>query len=324
MKSLPLSLIGLGVGLPDRQVGNEELASGLETSDEWIRSRTGISSRYLQPEDQGVTPLTIQAGRAALEKAGIGPEEVDLVVVATVTPDAFMPATSCRVAAALGCSNAGAFDLNVACSGFLYALLTSAAQLHAAKLRYVLCIGGDAVSKIVDWKDRRTAVLFGDGAGATVLSREGSGRLLGWDYGIDGSLSESLHIPAGPSRPSSVPSDYKVKMDGRAVFRFATQILVESSHRALERAGLKVTDLDLIVPHQANRRIIEGAAKKWKVPMERFLVNVDRMGNTSAGSVPLALAEAEASGRVPPGGKILLSGFGGGLSWASLVLQWKS
>lgn len=323
MMSLPLGLLGLGVGLPDRHVGNAELAADLDTSDEWIRSRTGISHRYLQPEHLGVTPLAVQAGRSALEQAGVSPDEIDLVVVATVTPDSFMPATACRVAAALGCTRAGAFDLNIACSGFLYALLASAAQIHARKLRYVLCIGGDAISKIVDWKDRRTAVLFGDGAGAAVLTREGSGRLLGWDYGVDGGLSSSLDIPAGPSCPSSDPGDYKVKMDGRAVFRFATQILVESSHRALERAGLVVADLDLIVPHQANRRIIEGAAKKWKVPMERFLVNVDRMGNTSAGSVPLALAEAQNSGRVPPGGKILLSGFGGGLSWASLILEWK-
>lgn len=324
MSVFPLSVLGLGAGLPTNEVTNEQLSEKLDTSDDWIRARTGILSRRIQPDLLGVTDLGIRAGRQALERSGLDPLQVDLVVMATLTPDHFMPATACRITAALGCDRAGAFDLNVACSGFLYAVLTSAAQLKAKNVKTVLCIGGDTVSRITNWEDRRTAVLFGDGAGAAVLTGEGDGCLLGWDYGVQGELAESLSIAAGPSRPSHCAADYKVRMDGRAVFRFATGVLVESSERALKRAQIDISEVDLIVPHQANQRILEGAAKRWGISLDRFVINVDRFGNTSAGSVPIALEEAYCKNRIKPGSLVLLSGFGGGLSWGSLVLRWKS
>lgn len=322
MTPLPLTLAGLGAGIPDRVVTNHDLAESLETSDEWIRARTGIVTRHILDEDKASSDLAIMAGREALKQADFSPESIDLVLVATLTPDTFMPATACRTAHALGCVKAGAFDLNIACSGFLYGLLTAAAQLHTGNARRVLCIGGDSLSRIINWQDRRTAVLFGDAAGAAVLTSEGSGQLLGWDFGADGSSAAALQIKAGPGRPSTRATDYKVEMDGQSVFRFATTTMASSSERALAKAGLSLQDVDVIVPHQANRRIIELAAKRWKLDMDRFVLNLDSYGNTSAGSVPVALWEAERAGRIKPGNLVLLSGFGGGLSWASLVLRW--
>lgn len=322
MTPLPLTLAGLGAGIPDRIVTNHDLAKSLETSDEWIRTRTGIVTRHILDEDKATSDLAIMAGREALEQAGFSPDSIDLVLVATLTPDTFMPATACRTAHALGCVNAGALDLNIACSGFLYGLLTAAAQLYTGNARRVLCIGGDSLSRIVNWQDRSTAVLFGDAAGAAVLTSEGGGQLLGWDFGADGSSAAALHIKAGPGCPSTRATDYKVEMDGQSVFRFATTTMANSSERALAKAGLALQDVDIIVPHQANRRIIELAAKRWKLDMDRFVLNLDSYGNTSAGSVPVALWEAERAGRIKPGALVLLSGFGGGLSWASLVLRW--
>jgi 3-oxoacyl-[acyl-carrier-protein] synthase-3 len=320
--SFPLTFAGLGAGIPERVVTNDELATRIETSDEWIRARTGITTRRIQCEGKAMSDLGIVAGRGALERSGFDPESIDLVIVATMTPDTFMPATACRVASALGCTKAGATDINIACSGFLYGVLTSAAQIGSGRARRVLCIGGDTLSRITNWDDRRTAVLFGDAAGAAVLTAEGDGQLLGWDYGANGSAAESLFIKAGPGLPSQNPNDYKVEMDGQAVFRFATSAMAKSSERALAMAGLTLADVDLIVPHQANRRILEMAAKRWGLDLDRFVLNLDRYGNTSAGSIPLALWEAQEAGRIPPGGLVLLTGFGGGLSWGSVVLRW--
>lgn len=322
MTPFPLTFAGLGAGIPARVVSNEELAGSIETSDEWIRARTGIVTRRILEEGKAMSDLGIEAGQGALERSGFDPESIDLVLVATMTPDTFMPATACRVAHALGCHKAGALDINIACSGFLYGVITSAAQIGSGRARRVLCIGGDTVSRITNWQDRRTAVLFGDAAGAAVLTNEGDGQLLGWDYGADGSGYESLCIKAGPGIPSTESRDYKVEMDGQAVFRFATSAMAKSSERALAKAGLTLADVDLIVPHQANRRILEMAAKRWGLDLGRFVLNLDRYGNTSAGSIPLALWEAQQEGRLPPGGLVLLTGFGGGLSWASVVLRW--
>lgn len=322
MNPIPVTLTGLGLGLPDDVVTNEQLALSLDTSDDWITARTGIRTRRILEPEKALSDLATEAGRRALEASGLKAEQIGLVIVATVTPDTFMPATACRVANALGCSEPAAFDLNVACSGFLYGLLTAISQMKSQGIEYALLIGGDTISRILDWEDRRTAVLFGDSAGAAILKNSGPGALLGFDFGADGVAGGSLSIKAGPSCPSQDPKDYKVSMNGRAVFRFAANILVESSQRALQKAGLEVGEIDLVIPHQANLRIIESAAKRWKLPMDRFFVNLDRYGNTSAGSVPVALAEAVAEGRVKPGDKILLTAFGGGLSWASVVLLW--
>jgi 3-oxoacyl-[acyl-carrier-protein] synthase III len=319
---IPLTFAGLGKGIPNTIVTNHQLAETLDTTDEWITARTGIKCRRVLDEDQALSSLAIAAGREALEASGIEPSEIDLVIVATLTPDTFMPATACRVADALGCDKAGAFDLNIACSGFLYGVLTAVSQMESRLARNVLLIGGDTLSRITDWTDRRTAVLFGDCAGAAVLTRAGEGRLLGFDYGADGTLGEALQIKAGPSNPSTVPSDYKVTMDGRAVFRFATGVLAKSCQATLDKAGLGIESVDLIIPHQANLRIIESAAKKMSCPIEKFFINLERYGNTSAGSIPVALAEAHDSGRLMPGSKVMLAGFGGGLSWGSVLLHW--
>ena len=324
MTPIPFSLAGLGAGVPSRIVTNHDLAERLDTSDEWIQARTGIVSRRILDDEKALSDLAIWAGREALEQSGFEPETIDLVLVATLSPDTFMPATACRVAQALDCSKAGALDLNIACSGFLYGLITSAAQITSGNARRILCIGGDTLSRVVNWEDRRTAVLFGDAAGAAVLTAEGDGQLLGWDFGADGTGSAALQVKAGPGRPSDVAADYKVEMDGQAVFRFATSAMAKSSERALAMAGLTLQDVDVIVPHQANRRILEMAAKRWKLDLGRFALNLDRYGNTSAGSVPVALYEAHREGRIPPGSLVLLTAFGGGLSWASVVLRWPS
>lgn len=322
MTPISYTVAGLGLGLPERVVTNAELAQTLDTSDEWITSRTGIKERRVLEEGKALSHLAVKAAQEALEDAETSPESIDLVIVATLTPDTFMPATACRVAHAVGCGKAGALDLNIACSGFLYALLTAAAQIGSGFARNVLVVGGDTISRILNWEDRRTAVLFGDSAGAAVVKADGGGRLLGYDYGADGQGGSSLKIKSGPSSPSENPSDYKVTMDGKAVFRFAANVLVESSNKSLAMAGLAVSDLDLIIPHQANCRIIEAAAKRWGCPLEKFFVNLERYGNTSAGSIPVALAEARGAGRIKPGDKVMLAGFGGGLSWGSVLLQW--
>lgn len=322
MNPIPVTFAGMGLGLPSRIVTNEDLAQSLETSDDWITARTGIRERRILDSDKALSNLAIEAASKALSASGVGPEEIGLVVVATCTPDTFMPATACRVAAALGCHSAGAFDLNIACSGFLYGLLTAISQMESQGIENVLLVGGDTLSRIINWKDRRTAVLFGDASGACVLKRSGDGALLGFDYGADGAAGNALAIAAGPSAPSSNAEDYKVTMDGRSVFRFAANILVESSRRSLEKAGVSIEEVDLIIPHQANLRIIESAAKRWRSGLDKFFINLDKYGNTSAGSIPVALAEALNEGRVTPGSLILLAGFGGGLSWGSVLLRW--
>jgi len=322
VKPISLTFAGLGKGIPQTVVTNQDLAESLDTSDEWITARTGIKSRRILEDDKALSYLAIKAGRQALEMAGLPASDIDLVIVATVTPDTFMPATACRVAHALGCQNAGAFDLNIACSGFLYGILTTIAQMESGLVQNVLLIGGDTLSRIVDWTDRRTAVLFGDCAGAAVLTRRGAGQILGYDYGADGSAGSALKIEAGPSNPSDCDKDYKVTMDGRAVFRFAAGAIVNSCRRSLDMAGLTIDDVDLIIPHQANLRIIESAAKKLRCPIDKFFMNLDKYGNTSAGSIPVALTEAHEEGRLQPGSRVLLTGFGGGLSWGSVLLGW--
>lgn len=321
MTSIPVTIAGFGLGLPPKIVTNEDLAGLLDTSDDWITARTGIRERRILESDRALSSLAVEAGREALLASGLPADEIGLVVVATCTPDTFMPATACRVAAELGCRQTGAFDLNIACSGFLYGLLTAVSQMESQSIENVLLVGGDTLSRIINWNDRRTAVLFGDSAGAVVLKRSGRGRLLGYDYGADGTSGKALAIAAGPGSPSSKEEDYKVTMDGKSVFRFAANILVESSRRSLTMAGLGIEDVDLIIPHQANLRIIESAAKRWKCGLDKFYINLDRYGNTSAGSIPVALAEAHRAGRVQPESRVLLAGFGGGLSWGSVLLQ---
>jgi len=303
-----LRITGWGAALPEKIVTNGDLETQLDTDDAWITERTGIRERRIGGTTSG---LATQAGAAALRVAGRSATDIDLVMVATCTPDQALPATAATVQDALGVPG-GAFDLNAVCSGFVYGLVV-AAGLLATGLERVLVIGADTMSTIVDWDDRSTAILFADGAGAVVVeATEGAGDLLGYDLDNDGSARHLLAADIGGF----------IRMDGREVFRRAVRSTVDSSLRALERAGITVDDLALIVPHQANIRIIDAVCQRLGIPAERGVVTVDRQGNTSAASIPLALADAADAGRLQPGDRVLLVGFGAGMSVASAVVRW--
>lgn len=319
---------GLGHAVPPRVVTNLEMEQLVDTSAEWIETRTGIRERRLADEGVCSSDLGLEAGRKALEDAGLAPEEVDLVIVATLTPDTFMPATACIVQEKLGCTRAGAFDLAVACSGFVYALAVADQMVRTGMMKNVLVIGADTLSRVTNFADRSTCVLFGDGAGAAVVGpvSEGAG-ILSFDLGSDGGGGDLLVIPAGGgkkpgSRQALKREECCIQMEGKPVYRFAVQAIGDTALSALERAGLGSDDVTLFIPHQANSRIIEGAAKRLGVPMERVFVNVQRYGNTSNASIPIALYEAREEGRIKPGDVVVVVGFGGGLAWASAVLRW--
>jgi 3-oxoacyl-[acyl-carrier-protein] synthase-3 len=301
-------ITGWGIAVPDKIVTNEDLSATLDTSDAWITERTGIKQRHIG----GTTSeLAITAGRQALERAGRRAEEIDLLVLATTTPDAVVPGTSATVQHGLG-TGGGAFDLNAACSGFVYALV-AAHGMALAGSRRILVIGSDTLSRITDWDDRSLAVIVGDGAGAVVLeATDGPGELLAWDLGADGSLRHLLKCDTGGY----------LFMNGREIFRHAVRAVVDSSLAALGRAQMVPGDVDVFVPHQANARIITAARERLGIPEERCVVTIDRYGNTSSASVPLALADALETGIVKPGARVLMSGFGGGMTWASAVLRW--
>jgi 3-oxoacyl-[acyl-carrier-protein] synthase-3 len=328
----PVTITGLGTYLPPRVVTNEELSRTLDTSDEWIQQRTGIRERRIADPGLSSSDLGVFAGRAALADAGIGAEEIGLVVTATISPDQIMPATAARVAYRCGCVNAGAYDVSAGCTGFVYALAMAAGAVAAGLHEQVLVVGAETISRILDWQDRSTAVLFGDGAGAAVVSAVELGRsapagILGFDLGGDGSGADFLQVPAGGSRlPASCATvearQHYMQMNGHEVYKFATRVVAGSASRVLKRCGRKVKDIDLFVPHQANLRIIEGAAKKLGVPADRVYTNVQRYGNTSCASIPLCLSEARAEGRLRDGDLVLLMGFGAGLSWGACLMEW--
>jgi 3-oxoacyl-[acyl-carrier-protein] synthase-3 len=301
-------ITGWGTALPPKTVTNEELAAYLDTSDEWIVERTGIRERRVGGTTAG---LSIDSGRAALDMAGIEASDIDALVLSTTTPDRAVPATSATVQAALG-TRGGAFDVNAACSGFVYGLVV-AHGLIAMGSRKVLVIGTDTLARITDWDDRNTAVLFGDGSGAVVLEAvEGPGQLLGWDIDADGTAERLLYAELGGN----------LQMDGREVFRRAVRIMVDSARKSMTHAGVTADDLALVVPHQANIRIIEAACNRLGVPMERAATVLHRTGNTSSASIPLALADALEAGRVNDGDLVLLVGFGAGMTAASAILRW--
>jgi 3-oxoacyl-[acyl-carrier-protein] synthase-3 len=301
-------LVGWGSALPEKVVTNVDLEATLDTSDEWIVERTGIRERHVGGTTAG---LSIEAAERALARAGCSADSLDAIVLATTTPDQAVPATASAVQHGLGASGA-AFDLNAACSGFVYGLVTADGLLRTGMER-VLVIGAETLSTIVDWDDRSTAVLFGDGAGAAVLERgDGPGRLLGADLGSDGSLLHLLYAAKGGT----------IEMDGPEVFRRAVRIMVECSQRALQRAGATVEDLALFVPHQANTRIIDSAVAKLGVDPAKVVNVLAGIGNTSAASIPIALAAAADEGRLAPGDRVLMVGFGAGMTWAGAVLEW--
>jgi 3-oxoacyl-[acyl-carrier-protein] synthase-3 len=301
-------LTGWGTALPDRVVTNDELSETLDTSDEWIAERTGIRERRV---GGSASSLGLLAAQRAMERAGIVPAGLDAILLATTTPDRLIPATAPVLQSALG-ADCPAVDLNAACSGFMYGLWL-ARGLLATGARTVLLVGAEHLSRWVDWTDRSLAVLFGDGAGAVVLeSTEDQGDLLGFDVGADGSLAHLISCEHGGT----------IEMDGKEVFRRAVRVMVDSSQRALKEASLSIEDVDLVVPHQANQRIIQAACERLGIEESRAVSVLDRYGNTSSASIPLALVDAVEAGRVHPGDVLLLTGFGAGMTWASAVLRW--
>jgi 3-oxoacyl-[acyl-carrier-protein] synthase-3 len=317
----PVSITGLGTYAPDRVLDNDELAKLVDTSDEWIMERTGIRERRIAAPEQAMTDLALPAARIALERAGVKPEELDLIIVATVTPDMMFPTTGSLLGDLLPAPNAAAYDLLAGCTGFVYALAQAHSMVSAGLSKKALVVGGDVLSKILDWTDRSTLVLFGDGAGAVVLERVEVGGFLGFELGADGGGGEHLWLPGSGSRTFDHP-DRLVKMNGREVFKFATRVMVSSAEALLSEVGKTIDDVDVYVPHQANVRIIDYASRKLGIPHEKVVVNVDRYGNTSSGSIPLALADAEREGRLAEGATVLMTGMGAGLTWGSALMEW--
>jgi 3-oxoacyl-[acyl-carrier-protein] synthase-3 len=316
-----VGITGLGVHVPERVLTNDELAKLVDTSDEWIMARTGIRERRIAADDEALTDIARPAAIAALEGASLEAKDIDLLVCATVTPDMMFPTSSALLADELGAPDAAAYDLLAGCTGFVYAIAQAYSMVAAGLSQRALVVGGDVLSKILDWTDRSTLVLFGDGAGAVVLEPVEAGGFLGFELGADGGGGQHLWLPGSGSRHFDGAESF-VKMNGREVFKFATRVMIYSAERVLEACGRTVEDVDVYVPHQANVRIIDHAAKKLGFPKEKVVVNVDRFGNTSSGSIPLALADAAADGMLEPGSLVLMTGMGAGLTWGSALIEW--
>ncbi|HUG00580.1 MAG TPA: beta-ketoacyl-ACP synthase III [Longimicrobiales bacterium] len=314
--------------LPERVLTNEELERLVDTSDEWIRERTGIRERRIADADMGVAEMGARASRVAMEKAGVAPGEIDLILVTTATPDRLLPSTACDMQALLGAENAAAMDLSAACTGFLYGLSTAEAHVTADRADLVLVVSTEKMSAIVDWTDRKTCVLFGDGAGAALVRRAENGRgILSSFNRADGRLADLLYRPAGgaviPFDAAVLESgDHLLRMAGREVFKNAVRSMAEAANQALMRAGLTGKDIALMVPHQANIRIIEATARYADIPMDKVYVNVDRYGNMSSATVPIALDEAAEQGLIQAGDYVLLVAFGAGFTWGAMVIRW--
>lgn len=327
MKKICAGITGTGSYLPDRILTNKELEKMVNTSDEWIKTMTGISERRIADPETSSSDVGLVAAQRALEDANLTPEELDLIIVGTISPDMIFPSTACVLQHKLGATKAGAFDLSAGCTGFVYALAIAAQFIEAGTYKNVLVVGAEALNKIIDWEDRNTCVLFGDGAGAAVVQPVEEGRgVLSMELGSDGSGAEFLSLPAGGSKCPATPEtilarQHYLQMNGREVFKFAVRVMGESSERVIEKAGLKKEDVDFFIPHQANFRIIESAAKRLGLGMEKVYVNLDKYGNTSAASIGIALDEAIRSGKVKKGDNLVLVGFGAGLTWGSVVLK---
>ncbi len=321
-------ITGWGKFAPQRVMTNDDLAKLVDTSDEWIRKMTGIGQRRIAGPQDSTASMSINAAVTALDMAGVIPSQLDLIIVATITPEHSFPSTASLVQDALGADKAGAFDLGAACSGFVYGLGMGSDAIKAGSANTVLVIGAETLSRIVNWQDRNTCVLFGDGAGAVVLqSSDQPGGVLTTLLRSDGSGGDLLIVPAGGSKLPITPdllaaNQHCMRMNGREVFRFATRVMDRATREVLHKAGWTLDDVDIIVPHQANMRIIESAAKSLDVPMEKFFTNIEFYGNTSGASIPIALAEAADAGRLRPNDRTVLVGFGAGLTWAAAAVQW--
>lgn len=321
-------IISTGRFLPDNVVTNHDLAQKMDTSDEWIRTRTGIRERRIAPDEMWAAEMGASAARVALERAELTPEDVDILILSTATPDRWLPSTACDTQALLGCDNALAFDVMAACTGHIYGLSMAEGYLAAGRGDTALVIAAEKMSAILDWEDRKTAVLFGDGAGAAVLQRSENGErgILSSHLQSDGNLADLLNRPGGgaadPVSQSMLDEGrHLLQMQGREIFKNAVRNMADACGRALDKAGLTPDDIKLLVPHQANIRIIEATAKKADVPMDRVFVNVDRYGNMSSATVPIALDEAIEQGRAGPGDLVLTVAFGAGLTWGAMVVR---
>ncbi|NOY98782.1 MAG: ketoacyl-ACP synthase III [Chloroflexi bacterium] len=321
-------ITGWGMVVPEKVLTNDDLSQMVETNDEWIRSRTGICERHVAGEGETSASLAVEASLRALKVAKLKPTELDLIIVSTSTPEHLFPATACLVQDQIGATKAGAFDLLAACTGFIFAVNMAAQSIRSGAITNALVIGSETLSRFVDWGDRNTCILFGDGAGAFVLQAdEEPGGVLSAVMHSDGSGGDLLVIPAGGSKhPTSAATIeeglHYIRMDGREVFRFATRVMARATKETLESAGLTLEDVDLVIPHQANKRIIEAAARGLKLPIERFMINLDRYGNTSTASIPIATVEAIENNRLNAGDKVVFVGFGAGLTWGALVAEW--
>ncbi|MDQ3889646.1 MAG: ketoacyl-ACP synthase III [Actinomycetota bacterium] len=323
----PVGITGIGASVPDRVLTNEDLERMVETSDEWIVERTGIRERRIAEAGEATSDLAVPAAEEALERASVRAREIDLLIVATASPDMVFPSTSCLVQDRIGAQNAAAYDLLAGCTGFIYALAQAYAAIAAGLADRALVVGAEVLSKLTNWRDRGTCILFGDGAGAAVLERVPEGGFLGFELGADGSGGEDLAVPAGgtraPATRATVEQDlHFIRMNGREVYRFATRIMVSSAEALLEACGYGVDDVDVYVAHQANKRIIDHAARVLGLPPEKVVVNIDRYGNTSSASIPICLVEAVEGGAITNGTRVFMTGVGAGLTWGSTYMVW--
>ncbi len=314
-------IIGTGSYLPERVVTNDELARTVDTSDEWVRTRTGIRSRHVAAEGQLASDLALPAAQRALQAAGVKPADIDLIIVATTTPDIIFPSTACILQSKLGIAGCPAFDVQAVCSGFVYALTIADLFIRSGQARHVLVVGTEVYSRILDWTDRGTCILFGDGAGAVIVAASDKPGILASKLHADGSHKDMLCVP-GSVNGGKVWGSPFVHMDGGSVFKFAVRVFEEGANEVLDAAGLTVADLDWFIPHQANIRIMEATAKKLGLPKEKLIATVHHHGNTSAASIPLAMDEAVKDGRILPGQTLLLEGVGGGFTWGAVLLRW--
>ena len=326
-----VTIAGTGSYVPDKVLSNADLEKIVDTSDEWITSRTGIRERRIAADGQATSDLATEAAKRAMEDAGVEAEDLDLIIVATISPDAYFPATACYVQKNIGATNAMCFDISAACSGFLYAMQISRHFINTGHRKTALIIGAEKLSSMVDWEDRNTCVLFGDGAGAAILRRDDSGeagrKILSSSLGSDGRQTDILHVPGGGSACPITPinADQKlntIRMQGREVYKYAVNAMRRAAEDALEQAGLKAQDVDMLIPHQANLRIIEAITDRMGIPSEKTFINLDKYGNTSAAAVAIALDEANHTGAIKSGDHVVLVAFGAGLTWASTLVRW--
>jgi len=328
MANISVGFLGVGCYIPEKVITNKDLEKMVDTTDEWIVERSGIKERHVAAPEQATSDLAIIAANNAMKDAGITADQLDLIIVATESPDTKFPSTACILQDKLGATHAAAFDLGAGCTGFVYSAIVASQMIATGLYKYVLVVGAEALSRILNWHDRNTCILFGDGAGAAVMGpvEDGYG-IRAVDMGAEGSGGKYLNMPAGGSRrPASHETvdnmEHFIHMNGKEVFKFAIKVMGRSSSKVIEKAGLKNEDIDLLIPHQANIRIIDSAAKRLGLPVEKVMINIEKYGNTSAACIPIAMTEAQAAGRLHKGDNVVLVGFGAGLTWASILLKW--